>query len=269
MNTIKEILIPFNFMPSSKKALVYALNYINRDEDVNIRALMVLDRKINETLMNDYQEDFQKFLEPHLNPLKKKPSLHFDYGDLTERILDNQKKWQVDLVIMGTRGDMDYGAVLATRTSHLVLEADCPVLSIPLICHRDDQKPQKIALVLGHEEIEDKKLLLTLLEVVRHFNAKLYVLTVYPDQIFHDAEERQIDAKNESTLEYYLEHFYEAHTYKKSTDLEEEIQRYIKEHDIDILSILPRNHLHRGKASKGKLTALLTIHSRIPVLALD
>ncbi len=74
---------------------------------------------------------------------------------------------------------------------------------------------------------------------------------------------------NEESLEYYLEHFYAEHNFEKNQDIEKGILEYIEEKDIDLLTILPRNHAQKTLPSEGRLTKLLTLHSSVPVLTLD
>ena len=119
---------------------------------------------------------------------------------------------------------------------------------------------------MGGEKIEDKAVLGTLLDLARSFDARVHVLTIYKESVY---DEEAIKESNENLLEYYLEHFYADHTFIKSEDVEQGILDYIKKKNIDMLTILPRNHTEKSTPSEGRLTKLLTLHSEIPVLALD
>ena len=119
---------------------------------------------------------------------------------------------------------------------------------------------------MGGELIDNKKLLGTLLDIARTFDSRVHVLTIYKESIY---EEHSTADSTENSLEYYLEHFYVEHTFNKNQDVEEGIFNYINEKKIDLLVILPRNHAQNSTPSEGRLTKLLTLHSEIPVLALD
>ena len=119
---------------------------------------------------------------------------------------------------------------------------------------------------MGGEKIDDKEVLETLLDVARTFDARVHALTIYKESIY---DEEAIKESNENLLEYYLEHFYEDHSFSKNDDVEQGILDYITEKNIDMLTILPRNHTEKSEPSEGRLTKLLTLHSEIPVLALD
>lgn len=193
---------------------------------------------------------------------KHRPELITVSGNLIKMILSLQINQNFDLIMMGTMGETEEDAL--TNTSHLVLQADCPVVTIPFSA--EAEVPKAIALVLGKEEIETPKVLSTLLDIARMFNARVHVLTIYKESIY---KEKAIVESNENTLEYYLEHFYIEHDFQKNEDVEQGIYNYIKDKEIDLLAILPRHHAQKTQASDGRLTKLLTLHSTVPVLTLD
>ena len=55
----------------------------------------------------------------------------------------------------------------------------------------------------------------------------------------------------------------------KNTDIEKGIFDYVREKNIDMLAILPRNHAKKSKPSEGRLTRLLTLHTEVPLLTID
>jgi hypothetical protein len=120
---------------------------------------------------------------------------------------------------------------------------------------------------LGKEKIEDTEALQTLLDLARKFNAKVHVLTIENKPGSYGYS--NIDVENESTLGYYLENFYVDHTFIRNPDLVEGIFSYVSKKDIDVITILPRNHIKEGEASEGQLTQMLTLHSKVPILAID
>ena len=44
---------------------------------------------------------------------------------------------------------------------------------------------------------------------------------------------------------------------------------YAQEKEMDLIAILPLNHVRNGKPSEGRLTRILTLQSRIPLLAIE
>ena len=263
MSLIKKILVPFDFTEPAIAALDYALNFVGFERPIQVNAVYASTSTVNENDRNSAMENFAKVVASLNRRTHLHPELIITEGDLVETVLTIRKNEKADLVIMGTLGDHSVEENV-TNTSKLVLEADCPVLTVPF--GSETAIPKEIALVLGKEEIENPKILRLLLDVARTFNAKVHVLTIYKESIY---EENVVVETNEESLEYYLEHFYSEHNFEKNQDIEKGILEYIEEKNIDLLTILPRNHAQKTLPSEGRLTKLLTLHSSVPVLTLD
>ncbi|MDF0707576.1 universal stress protein [Flagellimonas okinawensis] len=263
MSSLNKILIPFDFSEASVNALEYVVNFVGTERSIEILGLYVGSMPISESDAVKLTKDFSKMLESFDVKLKVGAKFLTDTGEVTKTILATQEKSNADLIMMGTMGDKITDEAI-TNTSKLVLEANCPVISVPY--GTAIKEPKNIALVMGGEKIDDKEVLEMLLEVARTFDARVHALTIYKDSIY---DEEAIKESNENLLEYYLEHFYADHSFSKNEDVEQGILDYINEKNIDLLTILPRNHTEKSTPSEGRLTKLLTLHSEIPVLALD
>ncbi|OEK09260.1 hypothetical protein A8C32_11080 [Flavivirga aquatica] len=259
MNKISNILVPFDFSGSSKKALDYAMDFIKDNKDMKIIMAYVTNDNNHKELKKSFDSIMVK------NKIKENVEWVSGSGSLIDFLTSILESKQIDLVIMGTFGALNDPYKESTNTSKMVLEADCPVLVIPYKI--DDFKIKDIALVIGKEEIDDAKVLNVLLDISRKFKAKVHVVTIknLPETYGYSP----IDEKNENILAYYLEEFYSEHTFIEHTDVLEGIMTYAKKHNIDMITILPRNHAKNSEKSKGQLTELLTLHSKIPVLAID
>ena len=267
MSTIKKILVPFDFLEASYSALDYAMSFVGYDKPISIVALWVSEVKPTEHELEELYSRFTSTLNEIDRTTHLKPRLITRNGKLTDTILSTFKEEQFDLILMGTMGD-EVAEDAITHTSRLVLEAEGPVLTIPF--GTEAKPPQDIALVLGREEIEDTSVLELLLDISRLFNARVHVLTIYKGSIYEEEMTGSTSSeKNEETLEYFLEHFYEEHVFTKNQDVEKGIFDYVEEKNIDLLAILPRNHAEKTSPSEGRLTKLLSLHSKVPVLALD
>ncbi|TKD63519.1 universal stress protein [Flavobacterium sp. ASW18X] len=263
MNHIKHILVPFDFTESAINALDYALTFVGFENDIKITAVYASTSPITSLEEVSSEAKFVSLVASLNKKTKNVPKLKMVTGEITNVILSEQNFLEADLILMGTMGDSSADTHL-TNTSKLVLEADCPVLSIPLETTVDT--PKHIALVLGNEEIEHKSVLNFLLDIARSFNAKVHVLTIYKESIY---KEKVVVESNEDSLEYYLEHFYASHDFEKNQDIEQGIMDYVADKEIDLLAIIPRNHAEKTKPSEGRLTKLLTLHATVPVLTLD
>lgn len=263
MNLLKTIIVPFDFSEAGKAGMLYALSLFGMDKSVKIVAVHTSTQDNVEVL----QKDFQKFISSHILDSKNTPKLEVVKGPLIDVINSVATKLAANLIIMGT-GDHTHvqdGGILS-KTTTLVMHSKFPVITVStnfLI-----EKPKEIALLIGKEQIDNVHVLETLLKITRRFNCKVHVLTIYQDHIFIGDKDYDTVESNDKTLEYYLEHFYEEHSFAQYADIEQGIQEYIEKYNIDMLAILPRHHVTKTEPSEGRLTKLLTLHSSIPVLAL-
>jgi nucleotide-binding universal stress UspA family protein len=263
MSNINKVLVPFDFSEASINALEYTVNFVGPNRVIDILALYVSSMPTSESEKNTLKTDFSKIVKSFKKKSKTPPEFITATGDVIETILTEQQEHDTDLILMGTMGDKSTDEAI-TNTSRLVLEANCPVISVPFGCAI--KEPKDIALVMGNERIDDKEVLKTLLDVARTFNSRVHVLTIYKESVY---AEKSVVESTENLLEYYLEHFYVEHAFSKNQDVEEGILDYINKKNIDLLAILPRNHTKLSSPSEGRLTKLLTLHSEIPVLTLD
>lgn len=261
MNKIRTILIPFNFSRTAERALSYAVDYVGKDANLKIMLAYISE----DQNFNKHREAFNATKDKYQTALKHNIEWVSTSGPLTETLIKIQQTENIDLIIMGTLGTLGAKDDDTTNTSTLVLEANCPVLAVPYSF--ENNKIQNIGLVLGKEEIEDTQVLGKLLEVARKFNAKVHVITIENKPGTYGYS--KVDEKNENAIQYYLESFYSEHVFIKNPDIVKGILTYATEKNIDMIAILPRNHSSNSQSSEGELTHMLTLHSQIPVLAID
>ncbi|WP_372919983.1 universal stress protein [Salegentibacter sp.] len=262
---MKNFLIPFDFSDVSMNALKYAIKLAAGCEKAGINLLYISNSKMDANEENELKNNFEELVEKYQVAGEPPIGYLFRTGKFTDTIVDLHKSLDIDLVIMGTSGAEEGVESPVTRTSRFVLEADLPVLVIP-VSHKHF-KLKKILLALGEDVMHDTSTLNLLLDVSSSTKAEVDVLTVSrnPESLGYS----EADEKNESTLQYYLEMFYSHHSFAENEDILEGIDNYIKKNDVDLLAIMPKTHSKTGSPSKGKLTREVTLKSDIPVLVLD
>lgn len=261
MSKISTILIPFDFSDSSKTALEYGVQFAGTDESLEILLVHVLCDVDSPHL----KEQFSALQEKYSRDLKKPLKWTNVTGSLTESLIRIQEDQKIDMVIMGTSEARDNEVKLISNTSKFVAQVDCPVLVVPE--NFEEFQIKNIALVLGKEEIDDREALGTLLDVSRKFNAQVHVLTIENTSEMYGYS--KADQTNENLLEYYLENFYSEHTFIENSDVVKGILSHATKKEMDLIAILPRNHAKRSNPSEGRLTEMLTLKSKIPILAID
>ncbi len=265
MNDIKKILVPFDVSAASEQALKFALGFITKDDAPEIVIVHSSNAIEDNTLVTTLKEKISVIKDEFPYVSKSKVELVLRHEVLIDTIINEQKEYGVDLVIMGTKGSIAKDECHITNTAELVLEANCPVLVVPE--QTKGFEVHKIALVLGKEEIDDPSVLSVLLEVARRFKAQVHVLTIVNEDGTYGYS--VADEKNENTIAYYLEKFYSHHTFRENQDVEQGIFDYVRDQKIDMVAILPSNHAKQQQPSEGRLTKLLTLHTKVPLLTLD
>ncbi len=259
MHKISTILVSFNFSRTSKKALDYAVEFVGKNKQMKILLAYIAEDPKVDVLTGAF--------EKIVNQYKMKDRMEWvpASGNLTQALMEIQRTEQVAIVMMGTFGTMGDEDTWLTNTSKMVLQSNCPIFVTPYGLEKFRMK--NIALVVGKEEIENHKSLAVLLDVARKFNAPVHVVTIENTPESYGCS--NINAENENKLAYYLENFYADHTFIRNADVVEGILSYASEKNIDLIAILPMNHAKKSTPSKGKLTQLLTLHSKVPILAID
>lgn len=256
----KTILVPYDFSIASEYGVKYAIDFATSRPGMNLRFCLISDKEDPVRFKKGKKQITDQLSKAFRGTLSWTQLIPGSVNGLLEKC----KEDKVDMVIMGTSGSTQEDA--NTKTAEMVLKAEFPVLVVPAETV-EDFKLSRIALVLGHNEIDDPNLIHTLLEVSRRFNASVTVLTIAGEsENFGYTEEEE---RNEQLLEYYLESFYSHHVYIKNKDVVEGIFEYIETHNIDMVAILPNNHVKKGTPSEGRLTQILAQQSKTPLLAIE
>ncbi len=135
----KRILYATDFMPSSIRALPYAVS-LAQVYGADLLVLHVNEGDSRETPVEAAPKT-SEFLREYLtdygaNPMRD--NIIIDFGSRTELILEHANRRQVDLIVMGLR---HLGSIRARIASHLpgsisyevISKARCPVLIVPLL----------------------------------------------------------------------------------------------------------------------------------------
>ncbi|WP_405398239.1 universal stress protein [Maribacter sp. Asnod2-G09] len=261
MEKIKTIMIPFDFTKASRNALEYAVKFVGRLDHIKI-VLAYVSGNCNLKLS---PENFEKLGKKYAGLLQEKLEWEIQDGRFVQTLLEIRKKDKIDLIIMGTSGEDKLGDTEHTNTANLVLSCNCPVLVVPKTYN--EYKLENIALVIGKEEIEDTKKLGALLMLARKCNAKVNVLTVENEPVLYGYSEEE--DKNESAIAYYLETFYKERAFIRNEDILDGINTYAVKNEIDLVTILPRNHTKNAIPSDAELTQKLILKSKVPLLILE
>lgn len=275
LNIMNTILYPTDFSENSINALPYAIDLAKR---VNSRLVFLHVFEIS--LMapaNDFTsreqtalkvaEDVRTASRDRLAETLTKFDLEdlecvslINEGKVEEEIIKITKSMKVDLIVLGTHGETGSRELLMGSVAvHVIRQAECPVLAIP----QDAVfKPLKKIVYATELEFYEDKFFQDTLDIARFFDASVTFLHI------HRYAEKPGDKMKD------LEAFVERSDYGKiaiqdlgQDNTFERIDRYVKEHDIDLLAITTHTKSLFDRLFHRSLTKRMVLHSHIPLLA--
>jgi nucleotide-binding universal stress UspA family protein len=246
---MKTILVPIDFQNASERALRYIEN-VFREKPVELQLVNVVSTD-DKTSDEDIQKAFKEFESRALKNISIPYRFSIIRGNLLEEIQGAIHFYQPSLVIFGTSGN--------ALTKALVKLTDCPVLIIP--ANSKKSKIRNIVYANDFNEVKSSNAFEPLLDLSKSFAAKVHIIHINKD-------DHTIPDRAEVSLEYYLQLVDHEYASMKSVDFVAALQEYVKNEDIDVLTVLLRDHGQNALSSNGKLIEELVSKAEIPVLSL-
>lgn len=273
---IKRILVPTDFSDCSINALNYATQLAQKLEISELIIFHAYSAPASYTDLNisydlsdtvtqiekDIDADFKKLPDkvPGLSKIPYKTIKKDTY--LEEGVLSICLLHPVDLIVMGTQGASGIDeVVLGTNTHRIIRNQISPVLVIPE--HATYKPIKNIALSSDYKSILYE--LLSPLKDIRYaFGSNLHVIHV-SDKGTLEAEK----ATAAKTLENYLKDFPHQYHFIPDNNLEESLERFGIEHNIDLLTIYPRKKGFFDRIFGKSESKSIIFHTKLPLLALS
>lgn len=246
---MKTILVPIDFQNASEKALRYIEN-VFREKHVELQLVNVISAD-SKSKDDDIQKAFKDFEATALKNFALPYRFSIIRGNLLEEIQRAIHFYKPSLVVIGTSGN--------ALTKALVKLTDCPVMIVPASSKKT--KIQNIVYANDFNEVKSSSAFEPLLDLSQAFHAKVHIIHINKDE--HTTTDNA-----EVSLEYYLQLVDHEYASMKSEDFVAALQEYVKKEDIDVLSVLLRDHGQNARSSSGKLIEELVSKTEIPVLSL-
>jgi len=170
----------------------------------------------------------------------------------------------VDLVLMGTSGASGMKEILGTIAEKVSREASCPALVIPDTF--EFAPPQKISLALDVDNVENQLHLDTLFYIANSFSSSIDVVNVSDDIDKADIHYNIIFNRIKNEFDDNVNYFTTRILLKE--DEEKALSEYIERNNIDLLTIVYREHGFFKRLFNPGLRKKLVFHSNIPLLVL-
>jgi len=271
---MKTIIVPTDFSPIATNAMNFAA-----DMAVNINAsLMLLHVYQVPVSMTDVPvvmvsaEELRKSSEAKLQEIKDalthitsgkiKVYTEARLGDVSDEIEDVCKQIQPFALIMGTRGTSGlervlFGSTTLTAIRHLTW----PVIVVPP-GKEYGTGIKKIGFACDFEKVVESTPIQFIKNMVKEFGAELHVLNV-------DYESRHFkpETPEESLmLHTLLEDLNPNYHFINHVDIEDGINEFVEENNIDLLITIPKKHKLLDSLFKRSSTKQLVTQSHVPVM---
>ncbi len=277
----KRVLLPTDFSKNALNAIRYALD-LYKDQSCEfylLNAFQVDGFSLDNHMMVPEPgemafEAAKKESEEGLAKLMDIIELHHDnakhtmhpistYNSLLYAIKDTIAKYDVDIVVMGTKGYTGAESVIFGTNTVNVMEqvTECPILAIPENVRFS--APKEIVFPTDYKSNFKRKELKYLLEIAKHHNAFIRVLHIVKEPDLNKTQQ-----SNKELLESILNGY--DHSYHNLSDLKvpSGISAFVESRGSDMIAFINKKHGLFDHIWSKPLAKEIGYHSKIPVLTM-
>lgn len=273
---MKKLLIPTDFSLGALKAIEYGIElakefkseiFICHAFELPAQGINVLI-DISAELQKNAQEDLQK-LKSKLDERGLSKGVSIEYlamlGELNDVIETVGKQKEIDLVLMGTKGESDLASKLfGTNTVSAIKNCSLPLLVIP---SGAVYKPVKnIAFAIDYLKPARENVLEPLRQLALHFNSNIKMLNVHTDGEIGEFISSVKDMQNWYSEK--LEGINLDYVFVENYLIENGIFEFILHNPVDMLTMITKKHSFFDKIFRKSISEELALHSTIPLLTL-
>jgi nucleotide-binding universal stress UspA family protein len=277
---MKKIVLPTDFSDNALNAINYALQLF-KDE---LCTFYLLNTYTPMIYTYEYQINADQYMMDAVDLVKKNSktkleelliSLKSKYNNpkhtytiissfsvLSDAVVEFSDEYDVDLVVMGTKGASKTREVLfGSNTIHVIKKSKCPVLAIPE--NFDFEAPKEILFPTDYKIDFHSTNLELLNELANMYNPRINILHTFNDNELSDDQE-----KNKLALDNLFSttsHLFYNITNQKLTDAIEKFQLRAK---INLLVMINSRHTFFKKLFSKSALHEIALHLNIPLLVI-
>lgn len=270
---IDNILVPVDFSDCAKNALRIAINIAKKCEAKihMVNAVHVhsphpeMTGGLIEEIVSDYEaqvkQSFEE-LESEMIELQDVPHQADRFVSyLTDAIYTETQEKSIDLIVMGTRedhGDMEH--LLGTRATDVIESIAVPILVVPEQSTAFDLK--KVGLAVEYDDsllFQDFNVLKLLCTA---YDAELLAFNISDDPSTISMKDQKVIGK----LKDYLVPTKSSIRTVEATSITAGIRDFSKNHELDMLAMIPRKHNFFERLFKKSITKAIAVDVEVPLL---
>ncbi|MFT5165736.1 MAG: nucleotide-binding universal stress UspA family protein [Saprospiraceae bacterium] len=278
---MKNILFPTDFSKAAKNAFVYALKVAEK-MNAQITILHVNQMPVLEVEGNPYPADIERIqeslemeeMEAYKNGLtalkaiakelglETIPLQHImEYGKVQQTIIKVADEYDIDFIVMGTKGTGWLKEVFfGSNTGEVLEHANCPVLAVPEKATFDN-KIDKIAVTTEFLK-KEKKVIREVLKFASWFDAVVHIINI-------DISHTHFYTKKMDELKKEFESFGDIHFIVINSDnLLEGLAQYLENNSFDIVGMTTHKRSFIQELFNYSKAKAMTYQYNIPVLSI-
>lgn len=186
------------------------------------------------------------------------------YATVTEVLEEALEKFEVDLIVMGTKGSGGLNSIFGSNTAAAILQIKCPMLVIPENAQFSATK--NILLATDYQMRAKDETLRPLAQIAKAFESKVNVLTVNEEEDYEAFTEALEHLANEYKDAIGAAQYEQHHIHDLS--VEEGIEDFVTAHSVDLLVMVTHDRGFFSRLMNHSHTKRMALHTEIPMLAL-
>lgn len=276
-----KILIPTDFSKNANKALRYAIQLYKNDSCdfylLNVfsatsnlmKSLMNMEpgSELYETAKRNSEDGLAKIQDMITMTVDPNPKHHFKtisvFNNTLEAIKDVVEKKDIEMVIMGTKGETYSRATAFGSTATYVMEKvrNCPVIVVPL--NAKSIMPKEIVFPTSYKTHYKRRELIYLIEIAKKSDATVIVLHISKaDELSKEQKE------NKQLLEEILGETKHKTHFLSHNSVETAINIFVESRDSDMVAFINKKHAFFGSILTDPLVKSISFHSKVPILVM-
>ena len=272
----RKILLPTDFSDNAWNALVYAVKlfkdefctfYFLNATIIKVSTLSNISNKLLETMQEDAMKelkDIKELAETSDSNANHDFQIILSSNDIEVAIKTKVKEFDIDLVIMGTKGAT--GAkefFFGSNTIHVIKSLKtCPVLIVPE--EYDFVLPTQLAFPTDFTRFYGMKELKPLMQFADLYDSKIRILHINIEEELDDIQDYNL-----MMLQNYLGNYnYSLHWMPKYAKKVTEINDFIEELGVNILAMVKYKHSLIEKIIKEPVIKKIGFHPIVPFLVI-
>lgn len=273
----RKILLPTDFSDNAWSAAVYALKlfkgevctfYFLNSTNIKVSTLSNLSNKLLKTMQDNSKKELlalKDLAETSNANANHNFQIILSSDDLKKAIKKAVKEWQINLIVMGTKGAT--GAkefFFGSNTIHVIKSVgNCPVLAVPE--EYDFVVPNQIAFPTDFNRFYSDKELKPLKQIADLYNSKIRIVHINEEEILNDVQEYNL-----MMLQSFLNDYdYSLHWMPKYSSKTNEINDFVKELEINILAMINYKHSFIDKIINEPVIKKIGFHTNVPFLVIS